>query len=263
MSIFGVAITVDPFIYLAIGILLGVLIALAFLPWVNERAERRATHRIESVKPASMTEIQAGKDALRADFAVSTLRLETSISELKCKTSAHLIELAKKASVIERLAAQLNERIAQIDALEAREDTLVAREKSLFEQLRASKDETSRLTKALGDADISLINLKSERHQLESTLDERSRLIDRQHAEILALQNQFETVCRSVYELANGVRDSASRGTFESIDVRTEGPRPAAGMHQNDGARVNGNAFIGSVMLMGRSPDTVPVQAAE
>ena len=58
----------------------------------------RPTHHATagSATPLSMAEIQADKDQLRAEFAMSTRRLEMSVEQLKAKTTSQPPKLAKK-----------------------------------------------------------------------------------------------------------------------------------------------------------------------
>lgn len=253
MSVFGIFVPVDTVIYVALGILIGGLIALAAMPFVHAHARQEATRRIEAHKPAAMTEIQAKKDALRADFAQATQRLEGNISDLKGKTAAHLTELARKADVIERLTAELGERTARIDALQTREDTLAAREKSLFLQLCASKDEAARLTGALAHAESLNADLRSQLDKLARALDERARKVASPPVDLVALQDQVDTMCHRVYDLANLVWECAHQGAFDRID--------AADARHATGARRTGKAAITGVMFAGAA-DTV-TEAAE
>src|SRR2546423_3875564 len=125
---------VEPIMYLAIGFLLSMLCGLAIVPLVHNRAVRLTTRRLEAATPLSMAEIQADKDQLRAEFAMSTRRLEMSVDQLKAKTTNQLAELGKKADAINRLKAELGEKTATIFALEARD-------KALHEQLHTTEDE--------------------------------------------------------------------------------------------------------------------------
>ena len=50
-----------------------------------------------------MAEIQADKDALRAEFAMSMRGLEITLDELKNKHSNALAELGRKGNAINRL----------------------------------------------------------------------------------------------------------------------------------------------------------------
>src|SRR5204863_6940880 len=105
---------------------------LMIVPLVHNRAVRLTTKRMEAATPLSMAEIQADKDQLRAEFAMSTRRLEMSVETLKSKTTSQLGELGKKSDAINRLKMELGEKTATIFALEARE-------KALRDQLHATE----------------------------------------------------------------------------------------------------------------------------
>ena len=111
---------VEPIMYLAIGFLVSMLFGLMIVPLVHNRAVRLTTKRLEAATPLSMAEIQADKDQLRAEFAMSTRRLEMSVDQLKNKTTSQLAELGKKTDAINRLKIELGEKSATIFALEAR-----------------------------------------------------------------------------------------------------------------------------------------------
>src|SRR6185295_16475407 len=104
------------------------------------------TRRLEAATPLSMAEIQADKDQLRAEFAMSARRLEMSVDQLKAKTTTQLAELGKKSEAINRMKFELGEKNATIFQLEARE-------KAVKEQLRATEEEFSVKTQALREAE--------------------------------------------------------------------------------------------------------------
>ena len=87
---------IEPIMYLAIGFLVSMLCGLMIVPLVHNRAVRLTTRRLEAATPLSMAEIQADKDQLRAEFAMSARRLEMSVEQLKNKTTSQLAELGKK-----------------------------------------------------------------------------------------------------------------------------------------------------------------------
>ena len=92
--------------YIGIGLLTGCLIALAVVPLVHDRAVRLTVRRFEASLPHSITEIEADKDLLRAEFAMSTRRLEITVERLRNKAANQQIELGRKADVINRLKFQ-------------------------------------------------------------------------------------------------------------------------------------------------------------
>jgi hypothetical protein len=87
---------IEAIMFFALGFLGATLLALVTLSAVWHRAVRLTTKRIEGAIPVSMTEIQADKDQLRAEFAMSTRRLENSVEQLKLKTSEQLAEIGRK-----------------------------------------------------------------------------------------------------------------------------------------------------------------------
>src|ERR1700750_3058319 len=123
---------IEPIMYLAIGFLVSMLCGLMIVPLVHNRAVRLTTRRLEAATPLSMAEIQADKDQLRAEFAMSARRLEMSGKQLKAKTTSQLAELGKKSDAINRLKIELGEKTAAMFSLESRD-------KALRNQMRATE----------------------------------------------------------------------------------------------------------------------------
>src|SRR5487761_755357 len=140
---------VEPIMYFGIGFLVAALLALMFFPLVHNRAVRLTVRRLEAATPLSISEIRADKDQLRAEFAMSTRRLEMSVEKMKTKTSTQLAELGKKTDAINLLKKELGEKTATIFALEARD-------KSLRDQLRTTEQEFESKSNALRDAERGL-----------------------------------------------------------------------------------------------------------
>src|SRR6188472_4504333 len=158
---------VEPIMYLAIGFLLSMLCGLAIVPLVHNRAVRLTTRRLEAATPLSMAEIQADKDQLRAEFAMSTRRLELSVEQMKAKTTSQLAELGKKTDAINRLKVELGEKTAAIFSLEARE-------KALKDQLQATESEHSLKIGSLREAERMLQDKQAELARVTADLGERS-----------------------------------------------------------------------------------------
>src|SRR5215471_15138411 len=133
---------IEPIMYFGIGFLFASLFGLVLVPLVHNRAVRLTMKRLEAATPLSMAEIQADKDQLRAEFAMSTRRLEMSVEQLRSKTTNQLAELGKRGDAINLLKAELGEKTATIFALEARE-------KTFKDQLHATEDELAVKTDAL------------------------------------------------------------------------------------------------------------------
>jgi chromosome segregation ATPase len=176
---------VEPIMYLAIGFLVSMLFGLMIVPLVHNRAVRLTTRRMEAATPLSMAEIQADKDQLRAEFAMSARRLEMSVDQLKNKTTSQLAELGKKSDAINRMKIELGEKNAAIFALEARE-------KAVKEQLRATEEEFAAKTEALRGAERALTDKQSELAKINTELSDRSMMADSRQVELVAVRTQIE-----------------------------------------------------------------------
>jgi chromosome segregation ATPase len=86
----------------ALGFLVACVIALAAAPAYWHRAIRLSTRRLEMQLPLSLQEIQAGRDLLRAEFAVKYRQLEKKAAELNERHAADMAELGRSASIISR-----------------------------------------------------------------------------------------------------------------------------------------------------------------
>src|SRR5919109_1418687 len=115
---------IEPIMFVGIGFLVAGLLVIGVIPLVHARAVLLTMRRLEALTPLSMAEIQADKDQLRAEFAMSTRRLEMSVEQLKAKTTTQLAEIGKKTDAINRLKLELGEKTAAIFALEARDKAL-------------------------------------------------------------------------------------------------------------------------------------------
>jgi chromosome segregation ATPase len=109
----------------ALGFLVAGLIALAAAPAFWRRAIRLSTRRLEMQLPLSPEEILAGRDLLRAEFAVECRRLEQKVEALNLVHAADMTELGRRAAIIAGQDAELlalsqhgSERGAELAALQ-------------------------------------------------------------------------------------------------------------------------------------------------
>ena len=175
---------IEPIMYLAIGFLVSMLFGLMIVPLVHNRAVRLTTRRMEAATPLSMAEIQADKDQLRAEFAMSARRLEMNVDQLKNKTTSQLAELGKKSDAINRMKIELGEKNATIFSLEARE-------KAMKEQLRATEEEFAAKTESLRTAETALREKQGDLAKLSAELSDRSMMAESRQVELVAVRTQI------------------------------------------------------------------------
>jgi chromosome segregation ATPase len=203
---------IESVMYFGIGFLVAALLGLLFLPLVHNRAVRLTMKRLEASTPLSIAEIRADKDQLRAEFAMTTRRLEMSVDKLKARTTSQLAELGKKTDAINQLKKELGEKTATIFALETRD-------KTLRDQLRATEEEFQIKSGALREAERQLADKEAELTKLLGDLGERSLLADSQRTEIAALHAQVAALKVSVADYERAVADTESRLGRERADA--------------------------------------------
>src|SRR5882672_2354945 len=203
---------IEPIMFVGIGFLVAGLLVIGVIPLVHARAVRLTMRRLEALTPLSMAEIQADKDQLRAEFAMSTRRLEMSVDQLKAKTTGQLAELGKKTDAINRLKVELGEKTATIFALDARE-------KALKDQLHATEDELAIKTSALREAERSLADRQAEFTKLTADLDDKSITAASQSIEIVALKTRIESLNDQVTTLQKDVKETEGRLAQERVNA--------------------------------------------
>ncbi len=154
---------IEAIMYVGLGFLAASLLALVIIPLIHDRAVRLTLRRLNAGTPLSIAEIQAERDQLRAEFAISTRRLEIHVEHFRAKAASQFAELGKNTATINHLKAELAEKAAAIFALEAHD-------RALTSQLHAAE---ALLTKNGTQVDHILANKLA---RITADLDQRSVL---------------------------------------------------------------------------------------
>jgi chromosome segregation ATPase len=201
---------IELIMFFALGFLTASLVALVLLSAVWHRAVRLTTRRIEGAIPVSMAEIQADKDQLRAEFAMSTRRLETSVEQLKLKTTEQFAELGRKNDTIRKLKTETEEKSAQVSAMEAQE-------RVLREKLSSTEEELSLKSKELHQAESDLAKKAGEMAQIARTLSDKSAESDSRKLQIDALDKQ----CSQLKERIAGLEKEVAATEERMVEERS------------------------------------------
>jgi DNA repair exonuclease SbcCD ATPase subunit len=190
---------IESIMYFGIGFLVAAIFGLAVIPLIHNRAVRLTMRRLEAAIPLSMAEIQADKDLLRAEFAMSTRCLEMNVEQLKAKSARQLVELGKKDDAINRLKVELG---------------------TLRDQLPATENEVAGKAATMHAVERTLAGKESELARLQSALEERSVLADSQKVEIVALRMQIQTLKEQLTQTGEEVRVVEGRRDAERIELK-------------------------------------------
>jgi chromosome segregation ATPase len=202
---------IEPIMFVGIGFMVAGLLVIGVIPLVHTRAVRLTQRRIEASTPLSMAEIQADKDRLRAEFAMSTRRLEMSVEQMKAKTSSQLAEIGKKSEAIGRLKLELGEKTAALFALETKE-------KLLSDELHFPKDETAGKGTALETTERTLAATQAELAQIKANYSEASVTTDSQRVELVALRAQVEVLRGQIESYEKEIKDLQARLSRQSSE---------------------------------------------
>ncbi len=180
---------IDAVLYGALGFFIATLLALLFAPPLWNRAVRLTTKRIEASMPMSFTEIQAGKDQLRAEFAVELRRLESARDKAKSQAVRELVETSKGHVRIGQLGAELAAMKAQLEESEAAK---LALERTLHKRLPELEAEARQSNVFADEIDRTNVELRHRLQTQTQNLNEARETLRKQRADIDRLRAALE-----------------------------------------------------------------------
>ncbi|MCB1477680.1 MAG: hypothetical protein R3D43_02955 [Tepidamorphaceae bacterium] len=225
----------------ALGFCTAGLIAMLSIPAIWRRAAKITGRRIRGALPVSMSEIQADKDQMRAEFAMSARKLERSIDELKQKTARHQAEIGKRDEIIRNQKVEITNRkrneeemLARIDSLESRlgkqekslssrDKTIEARDTTLAEREAALTRKEAELAELSTQADtrrVEIVALKTRVEALNATISEREEEIGKRDNKILERDEKINNLERKLAERETDLsaREAELRRLRQSIE---------------------------------------------
>jgi chromosome segregation ATPase len=203
---------IEPIMFVGIGFLVASLLVIGLIPLVHARAVRLTMKRLEAVTPMSMAEIQAEKDQLRAEFAMSTRRLEMSVEQMKAKTTSQLAEIGKKSEAVGRLKLELGEKTASVFALEAKE-------KQLIEDLQSAQKELAARAATLQETERMLAGAQAQIGELTTNFNDSSITADSQRIELVALRAQADVLKGQIEALQREGKDLTERLNLKTSEA--------------------------------------------
>jgi chromosome segregation ATPase len=195
---------IEPIMFVGIGFLLAGLLVIGVIPLVHARAVRLTTRRLEALNPLSIAEIQADKDLLRAEFAMSTHRLEKRVEEIKAKATDHLTELGKRSEAIGRLKLELSEKTATLLALGAKE-------RRLAEDLESTQSELAVKAGALEEAERALASTEPELPEVRANLPRSLVTADNKRSSLSRPKNSMRALLSVLEEQRDPSKDTQLR----------------------------------------------------
>jgi chromosome segregation ATPase len=192
----------------SIGFLAAALLSLAFAPLLHSRAVRLTTRQLDRSVPASVAELRADKDHLRAEFAMSIRRLEAMVERLRTKSAASLADIGKKKESINLLQNECRGKDATICALEDENKAIFAKSRALGERLKLESDQLLAAQRALVEKEAECENLltavsentqilfehKQDIQRLQKELDVSKRIVENQRDELAIARDRERSI---------------------------------------------------------------------
>ncbi len=172
-------------LYFALGFLASALFALMVMPSVWHRAVRLTKKRIEAATPMTMAEFRADKDQLRAEFALTTRRLEKNVELLRSRLAN---EIAERDRARIEIAALKSERDRHQDVIDEKE----AYEADLNRRVLDLERQSAELAQRLRQRDMEIAEARGELdalHGVETSYAEHNSEI----ADLIAALNAERT----------------------------------------------------------------------
>ena len=154
--------------------------------------------------PLTLAEIQADKDRTRAEFAMSTRRLEMSVKSLREKSAEQHIEINRGREALKDLAAEREDKKRVLAELEAR-----------GEELRQREDQLQLLSERLAQTERALEKRTLEMEKLERMYDDASFSSSSRQIELVARESELQKLASDISVL-RGQRKEADRRQQET-----------------------------------------------
>lgn len=185
---------IQSILFFALGFLTAGFLALLVAPAFWRRAVNLTRKRVEASMPMTLDEIQADKDRMRAEFAMSARRLEMSAQALREKNAAQAVEIGRGREEIKALNSVISEKNREITALEAAGEALRT-------ELQQHSNDMQRLSARLAEADNVLKQRAAEIEKLGRLYEDASFSSSSRQIELVARESELEQLDSEAVQL--------------------------------------------------------------
>ncbi|MGZ5850271.1 MAG: hypothetical protein ACXWJN_06765 [Methyloceanibacter sp.] len=207
---------IDAVMFAALGFLVASLLALMLAPPLWHRAVRLTTRRLEATMPMSVTDIQADKDQLRAEYAIELRRVEVALEKAKDKAARELVQANKRRVEISVLNQELSAAKGQLqeneNANRVLEQTIKRRLPDLDARIKAAKE-------AIAELESANAELRNTVASQAEALKEARSAVQNQRGDIEGLRTALEGGGSPLRRLAKSDSELAKENQRLSADL--------------------------------------------
>lgn len=183
---------IETIMLFALGFILAALIAMFLGRGLWNYGVKIGQRRMQKLSPLSITEVQADRDRLRAEYAVMTRKLELRLDDLKDRMAEQMAEVSRSKTRIEDLNNEIDERDQLLAEREAENATLMAKFEPLETELAARTASIQQLKEQLRNKSEQSENAQREMVQLRVQAEERDTLIKDLEAKLAGATHKAE-----------------------------------------------------------------------
>ncbi|TPL54069.1 hypothetical protein [Mesorhizobium sp. B2-4-6] len=194
---------VQSVLFFVLGFLCAVFLVSLVAPAVWRRAVVLTRRRLEASLPLTPAEIQADKDRVRAEYAMTTRRLEITVKNLQEKAAEQLVEIGRGREALKELAVEKKDKNQALSDLQAKNAELRQREEDLH-----------RLSEKHVQTERALEKRALEVQKLEQMYDDASFSSSNRQIELVARESELEKLASDI-ALLKGQRKEADRRNQE------------------------------------------------
>ncbi|MBZ9842580.1 hypothetical protein [Mesorhizobium sp. CA5] len=194
---------VQSVLFFVLGFLCAVFLASLVAPAVWRRAVVLTRRRLEASLPLTPAEIQADKDRVRAEYAMTTRRLEITVKNLQQRVAEQLVEIGRANEALKGLAVERKDKNQALSDLQAK-----------TAELRQREEELHRLAEKHTQTERALEKRALELQKLEQMYDDASFSSSNRQIELVARESELEKLASDI-ALLKGQRREADRRNQE------------------------------------------------
>lgn len=191
---------VQSILFFALGFLCAGFLALLVAPAIWRRAVALTRRRVEASVPRTLAEIQADKDSLRAEFAMTTRRLEISVKTLREQANEQLVEISRGREALKGLAVERKDKKQALFELGEKNELLLHREQQI-----------QQLTDKLVQAERMMEKRALELEKLEHMYDDASFSSSNRQIELVARESELEKLANDISVLRGQRKEAEKR----------------------------------------------------
>lgn len=205
---------VQSVLFFVLGFLCAVFLVSLIAPAVWRRAVVLTRRRLEASLPLTQAEIQADKDRVRAEYAMTTRRLEITVKNLQEKTAEQVVEIARGREALKGLAVEKQDKNQALADLQAKNAELRQREEDLH-----------RLSEKHAQTERALEKRALELQKLEQMYDDASFSSSNRQIELVARESELEKLASDIAMLRSQRKEADRRN--QEIASESKGAREA------------------------------------